>query len=559
MAFLPAPVRIVAARPGMYDGRRPTMECHCLPVVELPHSTRLYTDFVANFPAVSAFYAHPPTFEAVRKVAGEIRLDAVLRQQVTAILRAQSRDFGADPSVTTSLDQFAAGATAIVTGQQVGLFSGPAYTIYKALTALRLAEDLTTAGTPSVAIFWMATEDHDLAEIDHTYWRAKGATERLELPPDVPAGESVGRLPLGGSAQDLVERAAALLEGPGSPSVAQALRESYRGGETYGSAFGKLMARLFAGKGLILLDPLAPELKRLAAPVYRAAIEQHAALGHELEARGKALDHAKYHAQVKVSDGGTLLFVTVDGQRVPLRARGDGFVAGTQSLSAQKLAEMLERSPESFSANVLLRPVVQDTLLGTAAYVAGPSEVAYFAQASVNYARLLGRMPVIVPRASFTLISPQAVRLLGNYEIEFMDLLRGRPHLRTKMESKLLPQELTRRFDDGEKTLRDLLDGMREPITRLDQTLAGALDTAAEKMLFQYTKLQEKAARALAFRSGVLDAHEQELSGLLYPEGALQERSLCLLPMLAQHGTNLLDELLKRITHGGTQHQVLYL
>ena len=543
----------------MYDGPRPTMECHCLPVVDLPHTARLYSDFVQNFQHVAAFYAHPPTFEAVKRVANDLRLDVSMRRQVVEILRSQNRALGSDASTDQSLDRFAAGATAIVTGQQVGLFTGPAYTIYKALTALRLAEDLTAAGAPAVAIFWMATEDHDLAEIDHCYWRGKGATERLELPPDVAAGPSVGTLPLGGSVESLVEHAAGLLEGPGAAGVAEALRQSYRPGETYGSAFGKLMARLFAGKGLILLDPLAPQLKRLATPVYRAALDQHAELGRDLEARNKALDHAKYHAQVKVNDGGTLLFVTVDGQRTPLRARDNAFVAGTQHFSRQQLAELLDQSPESFSANVLLRPLVQDTLLGTAAYVAGPSEVAYFAQASVNYQRLLGRMPVILPRATFTLVPPQSVRLLDNYQLEFSDLLRGRPHLRAKMESKLLPQELTRRFEDGEKTLRDLLDGLREPITRLDQTLSGALDTVAEKMLFQYIKLQEKAGRALAFRSGVLDAHEQELTGLLYPDSALQERSLCLLPMLAQQGISLLDELLRRITPGGTQHQVLYL
>jgi bacillithiol biosynthesis cysteine-adding enzyme BshC len=535
------------------------MECHCLPVVELPHTSRLYSDFIQNFQHVAGFYAHSPTFESVKQVAGDLRLDAAMRRQVADILRRQNRDLGTDSSTDQSLDRFASGATAIVTGQQVGLFSGPAYTIYKALTALRLAEDLTAAGTSAVAIFWMATEDHDLAEIDHCYWRGKGATERLELLPDVAAGPSVGKLPLGGSVDSLVERAAGLLEGPGAAAVAEALRQSYRPGETYGSAFGKLMARLFAGKGLILLDPLAPELKRLGAPVYRAALDQHAELGPDLEARNKALDHAKYHAQVKVNDGGTLLFVTVDGQRTPLRAHGEGFVAGTQHFSRQQLAELLDQSPESFSANVLLRPVVQDTLLGTAAYVAGPSEVAYFAQASVNYQRLLGRMPVILPRATFTLVPPQSVRLMGNYELEFSDLLRGRPHLRAKMESKLLPQELTRHFEDGEKSLRELLDGLREPITRVDQTLSGALDTVAEKMLFQYSKLQEKAGRALAFRSGVLDTHEQELTGLLYPDAALQERSLCLLPMLAQQGMGLLDELLRRITPGSTQHQVLYL
>jgi len=537
------------------------MECHCIRAINVPHTSRLYSSYVQDFPSVAEFYGYPPTFEAIKQVAAKVRFDANLRRQATEILREQNRRIGADASVEKSLDRLAEGAVAIVSGQQVGLFSGPSYTFYKALTALRLAEDLSAAGTPAVAVFWLATEDHDLAEVNHCFWPSREGGEKFELSPSGADGGHVGALRLGEQVSELVERAASRLEGTSAREVAEALSDSYRPAETYGSAFGKLMTRLFAGRGLILLDPLSREMHRLAEPLYGAALERHDELTQALLARGKALERANYHVQVKVTERNTLLFVTVDGKRLPLRARGAEFLLGRRTLSLSELKDLLASSPESFTANVLLRPIVQDTLLPTAAYVAGPAEVAYFAQASVNYQQLLGRMPAIVPRASFSLVDSHAVRLLRKYALEFSDVLRGRAHLRERMEAALLPRTLTRRFGDGEKTLRKLLAALREPVTKVDKTLAGAVDNAEKKMLYQFSKLRGKAARAVAFRSGVLDAHERELTGLLYPNGALQERSLCFLPILAQQGFGLLDELARRIHGGGPQqqHQVLYL
>jgi bacillithiol biosynthesis cysteine-adding enzyme BshC len=535
------------------------MECHCLPVVDLPHTSPLYANYVQDFTSVERFYAHAPTVEQVSRLAGQVTLDPLLRLGVTDVLRGQNRAFGGDKAVEASLDRFAAGAAVIVTGQQVGLFSGPSYTIYKAATALRLAADLTAAGTPSVAIFWLAAEDHDLAEVNHCYWPTRGEPARLELAPERIANRRVGNVPLGEGVTALVERAAGMTEGPARTEVLQALAECYRPGETYSSAFGKLMARIFAGTGLIFLDPMSAELHRLAAPVYRAALEQHGELTKELVERGKALERAGYHAQVKVTDGNTLLFVNVDGERVPLRARDGGFALGERVVSPAEALKQLGEAPESFSPNALLRPVVQDSLLPTAAIVAGPAEIAYFAQASVVYQRLIGRMPVIMPRASFTLVEPHTARLQRKYGIEFADIFRGQGHLRSKMEQVLLPAELARRLEDCEKALRELLAGLREPISKLDATLVGALETAESKILYQFGNLAGKAAHAVAQRSSALDAHERELMGVLYPRGELQERSLCFLPALAVQGLGLIEELVRRAAPGGAKHQVLYL
>lgn len=535
------------------------MECHCIGASEVPNTTRLYSNYVSDFSKVAEFFEHPPLPNSIAKVAAETAIDLALRAKVAGILRAQSRSLGADDAVEASLDQFAAGAATVVSGQQVGLFSGPSFTIYKVLSALRLAEGLRREGKSAVTLFWLATEDHDLAEVNHCLWPERGGFERLELISEGPSKRRVGELALGDGVQALVERAAGALQGPAAARVADALRASYQPHETYGSAFGKLLARLFAGTGLILLDPLSPELHALAAPLYRAALEQHTELATELLSRSKTLDTRGFHAQVKVTEQTTLLFVDQDGARVPLRARNGDFTLGRRTVSLQELIDLLGSSPQSFSANVLLRPIMQDLLLSTTAYVAGPAEIAYFAQASVAYKRLLGRMPVMMPRASFTLIEPHVAAVLRKYDLQLPDLFGGAREVRAQMEAAIMPKELARRFARGEKTLQKLLKDLSEPVARLDSTLTGALETSEKKMLYQFAHLQEKVGRAIAFRSGVLDGHERTLMELLYPHGELQERSICFLPALAAHGFELLDELGRRIVPGGSQHQVLFL
>jgi bacillithiol synthase len=262
-----------------------------------------------------------------------------------------------------------------------------------------------------------------------------------------------------------------------------------------------------------------------------------------------------------------LLFSSVDGRREPVRSRNGGFFVGDRELSTRQLLEAIEAQPEKFSPNALLRPVVQDALLPTAAYIAGPAEIAYLAQTEVLYQALLSRMPAMLPRPSFTIIEPSIARLLAQYELDLRDVLGGRQHLRSKMEQKSLPGELASRFDASEEELRRLMKGFEGPLAKLDPTLVESLHLAQAKMVHQFTQLKGKVARAENFRSGVLDRHERILLESLAPHGELQERTLCFLPFLAKYGFALLDELTSLSSVAGasdapslaTQHQILLL
>ena len=539
------------------------MESHCLRLASLPHTTKLFAAYLEDFARVKAFYAHTPDEAGVTAAARAVDLPTASRRAVVEVLREQNRAFGADAATERSLDRLAKGAVAIVTGQQVGLFGGPAYSFYKALTAIRWAETLTARGIDAVPVFWLATEDHDLAEVNQCLWLTKTGTEKFSIAAaDEFAGRQVGAIKFGAEISGVVDSAARTLVGPFAVDVERAMRESYAVGESFGSAFGKLFARLLAGRGMILLDPLDRSLHRIAAPIFRQAIEDAEPLRDELLARGKALDKAGFHSQVKVTGETTLLFMNVDERREPVRLRGGKFVVGAKggkTFTRDEILGLIEKTPEIFSPNVLLRAIVQDSLLPTAAYVGGPAEVAYMAQVQVVYRKLGAGMPAILPRGGFTLIEAHVANLMKKYSLTLEDVFRGRQRVRALLAAGSLPRGLAGRFDADEKALRRLLKKFEKPLGKLDKTLLGALGTAERKMIYQFLKLRRKVGAAEGFRTGVLERHERILLETLFPLRGPQERALCFLPFLASVGVELLDELMKLAGESPARHCVVAL
>ena len=524
------------------------MDCRALASHRLPHQSKLFLDYVDKFPRVQAFYAHAPKMAAVTRVARELKFPDDRRKEVAAILREQNVRFGGGPAAMENLARLERGAVAIVSGQQVGLFSGPAYAFYKALTAIQLAAELTKAGIDAVPVFWMATEDHDVDEVRHVSWFQEGELKRFELPaPDAAdAGRPVGNLRLGQQLEEQVHEAADLLSRQGSVLLAQLLKDSYGPHETYGSAFAKLFARLFSAQGLILLDPLDPALHRIAAPIYHRAMEDRDLLNDKLLQRGKQLESAGYTAQVKVTAKSTLLFYMGDGTRSAIVASGaEKYSAGQNQWSKGELLAAIDGQPEQFSPSALLRAVVQDYLLPTVAYIGGAAEISYFAQSEVVYKQVLGRMPVILPRPGFTLVDVKGAKLLRAYKLKVEDIWAGSQEVRRRMELVSVPKELSSDFDRQHKEVMKMMDKLKRGIEKLDPTLQGAVETARKKIDYQIDKLRRKTGRAQDSKAGLLSNHEEFLQQLLYPHKTLQSRELCLLPFLARWGPGALADLQK--------------
>lgn len=531
------------------------MKSECLAFTAIPHTTDLFRDYLYNFQRAQRFFAvDPRNVAAVRTHASAIRYDESRRQKVAEILEAQNRAFGASAATLENVGRFRAGAMAAVSGQQVGLFGGPLYSVLKVVSAVRLAHDLTAQGIECIPVFWLATEDHDLAEVNHaTLLRIDGLPERLETSTRASKDAPVADVHFGTEITPIVERACALL---GNDEIAAFLRDSYRPGESLGTAFGKLFARLFADFGVVLLDPSDPALHEIAKPVFRHVIEHAGALDDALLARGKELRDGGYHEQVKVTSESTLLFELRDGTRTVVHRANGGFSVGRERFSLEDLLQRIDDAPHRFSANVLLRPVVQDFLLPTVAYFGGAAEVAYFAQLAVVAENTLGRTTPILPRLSVTLVDARAQRLFQKYGISVASFFAGPEATRELLSSRSLPAGLQEQFEQSSTVVVGTLAELRKALEKLDPTLSDAAERSQRKMLYQLDRLRKRAAAAELRRNSEIARHAEWLSANLYPGKDLQEREISGISFVARYGKSLLEDLIN-VAGGCPDHQIV--
>ncbi len=534
------------------------MRCECLSFGAIPHSTRLFLDYLTGAGKVAQFYPRTPSLQDwIFAESPLIQYDSARRERVADILEAQNRAYGCGEQTIANLARFRQGASAVVTGQQVGLFGGPLFALLKALSAVRFASVADQSGIPAVPVFWLATEDHDLAEVNHaTFLGNEGELRRIEVPTRAVQDAPVENVRFGEEILGVVDVAAALL---GASEATDLLREAYRPGESLGSAFARLYARLFRNWGVILLDASDPSLHAVAEPIYRAAAQAAPEIDTALLERGRQLHSAGYHEQVKVTPSSTLLFAIRDQARVPVHRSNGQFTVGKERIAPPDLLAQIAAAPERFSANVLLRPVLQDYLLPTLAYTGGPSEVAYFAQAAVVYEKLLGRVTPVLPRFSATLVDPRATRLLAQYKVAFTDLFQGEEHVRELLSSRNLPAELQQSFDRTEETLHSSLQQIEEQLRRLDPSLVGAEQRAASKMRYQLHRLHSRAAKAELRRHQEISRHARHLSNLLYPDKVLQERQIAGIYFLARYGLGLLEMIYECMQTTCTGHKMIYI
>lgn len=545
-----------------------------LPLVELPHVSPLFRDYLSGASsALNGFYS--PLCHGTQWMQPTSALPAATRAAVTALLRDQNQKLGASTETLANLDRLAAGANAVVTGQQVGLFGGPLLTLLKAATAIRLAADASLAGHPHVPIFWLATEDHDLAEIDHAHFPQKISravrdekkdglcTLRLSTPPSHPV--PVGNLVLGAGILPLLEALQGLL---GAGPACDLLAACYRAEATYAEAMGQLLLHLFSRHGLIVIDASSGPFHALARPVLHAAITQAASLRAALQHRTHALESAGYSAQVLVAESASLLFLLDEktGAREALKQlSGEVWKADSHSFSTADLLHILDAAPERLSPNALLRPVMQDVLLPTSAYIGGPAEIAYFAQSQVAYQQILGRVTPILPRLSATLVEPDIAHLLSRYGVEWPqallqpDLLHQPEAFAQWLGARTMPVDAKRKLAQTGEALDRELTTLTAWMEAQDAGLGRSAMTAASKMRYQMNRLRRLAANFELQRAPALRRHALQLRQHLFPTGHLQERVLSAAWFLQHDPQALASLLVENAGHPAAGHRTIRL
>jgi bacillithiol biosynthesis cysteine-adding enzyme BshC len=333
------------------------------------------------------------------------------------------------------------------------------------------------------------------------------------------------------------------------------VERSYRPGETMGSAFACMIRELFAPYGLLLIDPMERALREIAAPLMREAVERMPELIDALMLRSQELTGRGYHAQVLVDKTTSLAFLLQDGQRIALRRSDGEFAAQHRKLSTQELAQRAA----DLSPNALLRPVVQDYLLPTAAYIGGPAELAYLAQSRVLYDKLTGRRPAAFPRAFFTLLDERSRKRMTRYGLGPTDLFGGEQGLHDTIAARLVPDRLRARLDQTKTAFSGALDSLRGDLQHFDVSLAGALDTSRRKIEYQVEKIARKTATQIMARDEQATRDARSLSGMVFPEKHLQERLYSIVPFLAKFGPGLVDDLYSAVRIECPDHQFVAL
>ncbi len=528
----------------------------------VPGIRRLAADYAYDFARLSPFYAGNPAegrdWQAVigRTLDYERDRDGLVRA-----LTLQQQRRGAPPPAQAALQRLTQpGSVAVVTGQQAGLFGGPLYTLLKAVTALQLAARLTRDyGVPAVAVFWVDAEDHDWNEVASVQVLDSDLHARtVALPAPAGAGtEPVASLVLDERASAAVDELAAHLPATEfTGTLLTRLHSSYRPGTRMADAFGRWLEFVLGDHGLVVYDSSDPATKPLVREMFARDVQFPARTGELAADAGRALESLGYHAQVDAHLDSLALFSLEHG-RVAIHVEDGGFMIAGRRVSLPALLSSVRTEPEHFSPNVLLRPVVQDALFPTVAYVAGPNELAYLGQLKAVYAHFGVPMPLMCPRASATLLDSSAVRFLRRYDIA-IDTLQAQDEsaLNHLLEAQL-PPSVEQALRDATAEMEARMQALIQAVPAVDPTLEGAARSALGRMRHDLQGLHTKIIHAAKKRDETLRRQFTRAQAQAFPGGHAQERTIGFVSFLNRYGPALVDRLMSELPLDLGRHWIL--
>jgi bacillithiol biosynthesis cysteine-adding enzyme BshC len=521
---------------------------------------RLYLDFIHNRQPARDFY--PP--DSPGSVLSSVDRRDYPRDQLVEVLNRQNEVFGLSDTTRANIELLRDKRSACVfAGQQAGLFGGPLFTLIKGLAIVKTARLYTEKlGRPVIPIFWIAGDDHDFAEANHTFVHSrKGEVSKLEYatPPSqpVPAGEI--RFDDRQELTRVLDQLSDILgQTEFTSSLLTTMRRCYTPNDTMVTAFGKFMAAIAGESGLVLFNPADPEVKRLATPFFEQVVEKQPAISKSVILMNERLRQSDYHVQVEKKENAVHLFCNQGGRR-PVIRDGDGYLIEDRRATRTELKSLLDEHPEAFSTDVLTRPMLQSWLFPVLMQVGGPSEIAYFAQVNSLFELFDLPAPVYRARPSLTLVERRSAQLMQDLGIAFEDLLGDVEQVVNRVLAETFPADIEGRFSDFRKEIEERFRQLADEVVSFDAALQGMAEQTRGKIDFLLNGLEAKVFAAHKKRSQETRERIYRLSSVLYPQRVLQERCLNITYFLARYGAGIVTYIYEHMNSEETAHQLLSL
>jgi len=437
----------------------------------------------------------------------------------------------------------------VVTGQQVTLFGGPLYTVYKTITAILYSKKIEReTSLPVVPVFWIADEDHDIDEVSKVFLPDSHDTTGIaythksydEAPP-------ASAIELGDELNNVWSQLNdALDQTDFSSRLMDDIRACYRSDKTFGEAFSKLLMTYFGKHGLLIAGSLDPDVKSRCKHLLKTAVTSQEKITRALDDTTFALKEAGYHDQVQVQPS-NLFYITESGERIKLQYSGDSWSIPGNKWTEKELLDLIETHPEQFSPNVFLRPILQDFILPVAAYVGGPGEIAYYAQMKQFYGCFGFKMPIILPRFSMTLFESAIDRIIEKLPFEWQTYRNRIEDLEKEFVERTESVNIEKLFGIWRSQIDELSRAKREEIGEVDPSLKGSVGKAKAAYFSELDKLKGKVYRSVKEQENVQLDRIRRIKNNLFPNGNLQEREVAFIYYMNKYGTDLWDRVIDEL------------
>ncbi len=522
--------------------------------------SNLYLDFLNGSDSARRFF---PSSD-IQQIASLLDASSYNREAISTILERQNRQFGASDATLGNISVIGEkNALCVFSGQQAGLFGGPMLVIFKALGIIKQAKLYAEQlNRPVVPIFWIAGDDHDFEEVNHTYLlsrEGKIVSVAYETTPE--RALPVSQIEL--SDTNALESAISLLEDTlghtdFSDELYALLRQSYRPEETMVSAFGKMMTHLLGRYGLVLFNPDDAEAKTLAAPLFKMIVKKQDDISERLSTANREIVTAGYHLQVEKSEDAVYLFYNNGGRR-PITRDGDSFVAGDERFSESELMSLIDKYPERFSPDVFTRPLLQSYLFPTLAQAGGPSEIAYLAQGNAIFEAVDLFPPVQIARVTATLLETRLEKLITSLGITFDDLTGDIEQTINSVLAKSFPADLESDVKSIHRSVKQQFAELIDQSLDFDSSLKGFAEQTQGKIDYQLKAFESKLFSLHKKKSQETRDRIYRLQNALFPNRGLQERTHNITLFLSRYGPDLIGFVHDRLDCCQKAHQIIHL